>query len=84
MERFKVGDIILSKILSKNWVELRELPNCENSEQSYIRLRDIERVFFVERLSDDYIDILVFALNQTFLYNTVETMQEAILVSKNW
>ncbi|MFA5016099.1 MAG: hypothetical protein WC504_01005 [Methylobacter sp.] len=68
-------------IISKNWVELRELPDSENAEISYIRLQDIERVFFIED-SPYQITIFVSALGEKFLYNRVETMQEAVLASK--
>lgn len=67
-------------ILSKRWVELRELPDAENSEVSYIRLQDIERVSFVEA-SPHEIRIFASALGEKYLYNVVETLQEATMAS---
>ena len=61
---------------------MRELRGTENSEMSYIRLQDIERVFFVEN-SPHEITIFVSALGEKFIYIVVETMQEAISSSKS-
>jgi len=76
---FQLGEVAL-KNLNKRWVELRELPDSENSEMSYIRLKDIDRVYFVEN-SPHEIRIFVSALGEKFLYNIVETMQEAEMAS---
>ncbi len=70
------------KNLNNRWVKLHELPDSENAEVSYIRLKDIERVFLVEN-SPHEITIFISALGEKFLYNIVETMQEAVLVSKD-
>jgi hypothetical protein len=68
-------------IICKQWIELRELPDSENSEVSYIRLQDIERVSFAESSSHE-IRIFVSALGAKYLYAVVETLQEAQSASK--
>ena len=62
-------------------MELRELPDAESSEMSYIRLQDIERVSFVE-ISPHEIRIFVSALGEKYFYTTVETQREAESTSK--
>lgn len=68
-------------IICNQWIQLRELPGSENSEMSYVRLKDIERISFVEN-SPHEIRIFISALGEKYLYTIVETLQEAQLTSK--
>ncbi|MGR8978819.1 MAG: hypothetical protein ACU84H_01830 [Gammaproteobacteria bacterium] len=68
-------------IINKRWVELRELPDAEKAEMSYIRLQNIERISFVEASKHEF-RIFVSAFGEKYLYNIVETLEEAKSVSK--
>lgn len=68
-------------IICKKWVELRELPDIEKSEISYIRLHDISRVSIIEN-EDETHSVFVSTVDDKYLYSVVDTLQEAKLAAK--
>jgi len=68
-------------IIFKKWIELREFSDSENSEISYVRLQDIERISFTDNSPHD-IRIFISALGEKYLYDAVETLQEAQMAAK--
>ena len=77
----KVGGISL-RVICKKWVDLRELPDIERSEASYIRLQDIERISFIENESEGTHTIFVSAWGEKYLYSVVDTFEDAELAVK--
>jgi hypothetical protein len=67
---------ILSKAI-RGWVNVREYPSERKSEESYIRNKDVQRVFMVEN-EDKTFSVLVHALGDTYLATTSEGHVEAI------
>jgi hypothetical protein len=65
----------MSKRISK-WTNVREFPSDQKSEDSYIRNDSIQRVSIIEN-DDQTVSVLVHTLDQTYLFTTVETYQEA-------
>lgn len=69
-------------IKCRHWIDLREVPGANvQKEQSYIRFRDIERIFFTETAHQEY-KIFVAALGDKFLYNIVKTEHEAMTLTR--
>ena len=68
-------------IICKNWIKLRELPDVENSEISYIRLQNISRVSIIENKNKTH-SVFVFTVDDKYLYSIVDTLQEAELTAR--
>jgi len=58
------------------WLSLREL-NEGQSEVSYIRYADVQRVSVKEGRNESEVDVLVQALGQTYLQSRYENKREA-------
>ena len=67
-------------IVNKHWMELREVPG-DDTRMSYVRLHDIERISFMETGEHEY-PIYIHVLGEEYLYNIVETLQEAQSAAK--
>ena len=68
-------------IICKKWIELRELPDIEKNEISYIRLKDISRISIIEN-EDGTHSVFVSALDGKYLHSVVDTLREAELAAK--
>lgn len=58
------------------WLSLRELDEGE-SEETYIRYADVQRVSVKEGRNEDGVNVLVQALGQTYLHSRYESKREA-------
>lgn len=59
------------------WTAVREDIPQKNSEESYIRNSDIQRISIKENLKDGNFPVYIFANGNRFLYTNCETDHEA-------